>query len=41
MTITLLTATPRSGKTSYAVWHVIKPAIDSGRPVYIPAAYRN
>jgi len=34
MTITLLTATPRSGKTSYAVWHVIKPAIESGRPVY-------
>lgn len=34
MTITLLTATPRSGKTSYAVWHVIKPAIEAGRPVY-------
>ncbi|MBX3617492.1 zonular occludens toxin domain-containing protein [Nitrosomonas sp.] len=33
--ITLLTAVPRTGKTSYAVWDYIKPALDSNRPVYV------
>ncbi len=35
MTITLLTAVPRTGKTSYAVWDVIKPAIEEGKTVYV------
>ncbi len=33
--ITLLTAVPRTGKTSYAVWDYIKPALDADRPVYV------
>ena len=35
MTITLLTAVPRTGKTSYAVWDIIKPAIEEGKTVYV------
>lgn len=35
MTITLLTAVPRTGKTSYAVWDIIKPAVDQGKHVYV------
>jgi len=35
MTITLLTAVPRTGKTSYAVWDMIKPAIEEGKTVYV------
>ncbi|WP_394809572.1 zonular occludens toxin domain-containing protein [Nitrosomonas sp.] len=35
MTITLLTAVPRTGKTSYAVWDIIKPAIEEGKIVYV------
>ena len=34
MTIKLLTAVPGGGKTSYAVWHVIKTAVEEGRTVY-------
>lgn len=34
MTIKLLTAVPGGGKTSYAVWHVIKKAVEEGRTVY-------
>lgn len=32
--ITLITGTPGSGKSVYAVWHEIKPAIERGRNVY-------
>lgn len=32
--ITLITGTPGSGKSVYAVWHEIKPAIEKGRNVY-------
>jgi len=35
MTITLLTATPGCGKTNHAVWSIIKPAVESGRVVYV------
>ena len=31
MSITLLTAVPGGGKTSYAVWHVIKKAHEEGK----------
>lgn len=34
MSIKLLTAVPGGGKTSYAVWHVIKEAAEQGRTVY-------
>ena len=34
MSIELLTAVPGGGKTSYAVWHVIKKAVEEGRTVY-------
>ena len=34
MTIKLLTAVPGGGKTSYAVWHIIKKAAEEGRTVY-------
>lgn len=34
MSITLITAAPGAGKTIYAVWNIIKPAIESGRVVY-------
>lgn len=34
MSITLITAAPGAGKTIYAVWHLIKPAIEAGRVVY-------
>lgn len=34
MSITLLSAVPGGGKTSYAVWHEIKPAVEAGRIVY-------
>jgi zona occludens toxin len=33
--ITLLTASPGIGKTNHAVWSYIKPAVDSGRVVYV------
>ena len=32
--ITLLSSAPGGGKSSYAVWHVIKTAIDDGRQVF-------
>ncbi|MDD5323309.1 MAG: zonular occludens toxin domain-containing protein [Methylococcales bacterium] len=32
--ITLITGTPGSGKSIYAVWHEIKPAVEAGRIVY-------
>ena len=35
MTITLLTAVPRTGKTSYAVWDIIRPAVETGKHVYV------
>ncbi len=34
MSITLITAAPGAGKTIYAVWNIIKPAIEAGRVVY-------
>ncbi len=34
MSITLLTAVPGGGKTSYAVWHVIKKAHEEGKIIY-------
>lgn len=34
MSITLITAAPGAGKTIYAVWNLIKPAIEAGRVVY-------
>lgn len=34
MSITLLSSVPGGGKTSYAVWHEIKPAVEAGRIVY-------
>lgn len=34
MSITLITAAPGAGKTIYAVWDIIKPAIESDRVVY-------
>lgn len=34
MSIKLLTAVPGGGKTSYAVWHVIREAVKEGRVVY-------
>lgn len=33
--ITLITGTPGTGKTIYAVWHEIKKAIEKGRTVYV------
>lgn len=33
--IIILTATPGCGKTNHAVWSHIKPAVESGRPVYV------
>lgn len=34
MSITLITAAPGAGKTIYAVWHLIKPALEADRVVY-------
>ena len=34
MSITLLTAVPGGGKTSYSVWHVIKKAHEEGKIIY-------
>ncbi|SFM30430.1 zonular occludens toxin domain-containing protein [Nitrosomonas communis] len=34
MSITLLSAVPGGGKSSYVVWHEIKPAVEAGRIVY-------
>lgn len=34
MSITLITAAPGAGKTIYAVWNIIKPAIEADRVVY-------
>lgn len=34
MSITLITAAPGAGKTIYAVWNIIKPAIEAERVVY-------
>ena len=34
MSITLLTAVPGGGKTSYAVWNVIKTAFEEGKIIY-------
>lgn len=34
MSITLITAAPGAGKTIYAVWDIIKPAVEAGRIVY-------
>ena len=33
--IIVLTATPGCGKTNHAVWSIIKPAVESGRVVYV------
>ena len=30
MSITLITAVPGAGKTIYAVWHIIKKAVEEG-----------
>lgn len=37
MSITLITAAPGAGKTMYAVWNLIKPAIEADRVVYTVA----
>ncbi|WP_350283524.1 zonular occludens toxin domain-containing protein [Nitrosomonas sp.] len=34
MSITLITAVPGGGKTIYAVWHIIKKAVEEGRIIY-------
>ncbi|SFJ05074.1 zonular occludens toxin domain-containing protein [Nitrosomonas sp. Nm34] len=34
MAINLISAVPGGGKSSYIVWHVIKPAVEAGRIVY-------
>jgi len=34
MSISLLTSVPGGGKTSYAVWYIIKKAFEEGRPVF-------
>ena len=33
--IIVITATPGCGKTNHAVWSIIKPAVESGRVVYV------
>ncbi|MBA2483999.1 MAG: hypothetical protein H0V39_06190 [Nitrosomonas sp.] len=34
MSISLLTSVPGGGKTSYAVWYIIKKAFEENRPVF-------
>lgn len=37
MSITLITAVPGAGKTIYAVWYIIKKAVEEGRTIYTAA----
>ncbi|SFF12783.1 zonular occludens toxin family protein [Nitrosomonas sp. Nm166] len=37
MSITLITAVPGAGKTIYAVWNILKPAVEAGRTIYTAA----